>query len=209
MVLEGTQRALLHRLRLAQVQGRAPSLVGAVVRDGEKIWDQGIETDIRRQYRIGSLTKTFVAVLIMRLRDEGRLDLSDPLQKHLSGTKASSRTIAQLLSHTAGIASESPGPWWERTPGEIRPELADVLGEDPFRHPPGRRHHYSNPGFALLGAVVSELRGEPWGEALGKEILEPLGMTRTSLLPQEPFATGYAVHPFADVLMPEAVRTPV
>ena len=206
MVLEGTRRALLHRLRTAQVQGRTPSLVGAVVRDGEKVWEQGIETDIGRQYRIGSLTKTFVAVLIMRLRDEGRLDLADPLDKHLPGTEVGSRTIAQLLSHTSGLASETPSPWWERTPGEIRPQLPDILGDDPFRHPPGRRHHYSNPGFALLGAVIGQLRGEPWGEALRKEVLEPLGMTRTSLLPEEPYARGFAVHPFADVLMPEVVQ---
>lgn len=207
MVLEGTGRKLLYRLRMAQVEGRAPSLVGAVVRDGEKVWDQGIETDIGRQYRIGSLTKTFVAVLIMRLRDEGRLSLTDPLEKHLSGTEAGSRTIGQLLSHTSGLASETPSPWWERTPGEIRPGLDDILDpEDPFRHPAGRRFHYSNPGFALLGAVVGRLRGEPWGAALRKEILEPLGMARTSLLPQEPYATGFAVHPFADVLMPEVVQ---
>jgi CubicO group peptidase (beta-lactamase class C family) len=197
---------LVHRLSKAQVEGRAPSLVGAVVRAGEKVWDHSVETDIGRQYRIGSLTKTFVAVLVMRLRDEGRLDLDDPLDKHLPGTEAGSRTIAQLLSHTSGLASETPSPWWERTPGEIRPQLPDILGDDPFRHPPGRRHHYSNPGFALLGAVVGQLRGQPWGEVLRKEVLEPLGMARTSLLPQEPYATGYAVHPFADVLMPEAVH---
>ena len=206
MLLESTQRALRHKLTTAQVQGRAPSMVGAVIRDGRKVWDQGIETDTGRQYRIGSLTKTFVAVLIMRLRDKGKLDLADPLEKHLAGTHAGSRTIAQLLSHTSGLASETPGPWWERTPGEIRPELSDVLGDDPFRHPPGRRHHYSNPGFAMLGAVVSELRGQPWGEALRAEILEPLGMNRTSLLPQPPHAEGFAVHPFADVVMPEVVQ---
>lgn len=206
MVLEATRRALDHRLAAAQAQGRAPSMVGGLVRDGEKVWEQGIETDIGRQYRIGSLTKTFVAVMVMRLRDEGKLDLADPLDKHVPGTEAGNRTIAQLLSHTSGLASETPGPWWERTPGEIRPQLPDILGDDPFRHPAGRRYHYSNPGFALLGALVGELRGQPWGEVLRQEVLEPLGMTRTSLLPKEPYARGYAVHPFADVLMPEVVQ---
>jgi D-alanyl-D-alanine carboxypeptidase len=207
MVLEGTRRKLSYTLRVAQAEGRAPSMVGAAFRDGDKVWDDGIETDIERQYRIGSLTKTFVAALVMRLRDEGKLSLTDPLEKHLSGTEAGSRTIAQLLSHTSGLASEAPSPWWERTPGDIRPRLEDIVdARDPFRHPAGRRFHYSNPGFALLGAVVSQLRGEPWGEALRKEILEPLGMARTSLLPQEPYATGYAVHPFADLLMPEVVQ---
>ena len=85
-------------------------------------------------------------------------------------------TIAQLLSHTAGLASEADGPWWERTPGHLRPELASILGPEPGRHPAGRLFHYSNPGYALLGALVGELRGQAWHEVLRQEILEPLGM---------------------------------
>ena len=102
------------------------------------------EPDGDTQYRIGSLTKTFIALLVMRLRDEGRLDLAEPLGKHLDAGQAASATIAQLLSHTAGLASETPGPWWERSPGDLRPALADILG--PARHPAGRLFHYSNPG---------------------------------------------------------------
>jgi D-alanyl-D-alanine carboxypeptidase len=206
MLLPATQRALELKLTTAQVQGRAPSMVGGLVRGGDLVWTKAIEADIDSQYRIGSLTKTFVSVLVMRLRDEGRLDLADPLEKHLPGTLAGPATIAQLLSHTSGLASETPGPWWERTAGEIRPELKDILGVDPYKHPAGRRHHYSNPGFGLLGALVGELRGRPWGEVLQAEVLDPLGMRRTSLLPQAPHATGFAVHPFADVVMPEVVQ---
>lgn len=181
-------------------------MVGAVLRDGQPAWSHAIEAAIGTQYRIGSLTKTFVAVLVMRLRDEGLLDLSDPIEKHLPGTRIGSLTIAQLLSHTGGLASETPGPWWERTPGELRPTLAEVLGEGPGKHPAGRRFHYSNPGFTTLGVLVERLRGKPWGEALQREVLDPLGMTRTSLLPQSPHAQGFAVHPWADVLMPEVVQ---
>ncbi|GIH05775.1 serine hydrolase [Rhizocola hellebori] len=206
MLLATTDRLLLHRLAQAQSEGRAPAMAAAVVREGEVAWRHAIETTTDTQFRIGSLTKTFVAVLIMRLRDEGLLDLADLLDKHLPGTKAGAMSIAQLLSHTSGLASETPGPWWERTPGELRPELADILGEAPVKHPAGRRHHYSNPGFALLGAVVERLRGVPWGQALQREILDPLGMRRTSLLPQEPHARGFAVHPWADVLQPEVVQ---
>ena len=72
----------------------------------------GHEPDGDTQYRIGSLTKTFIAVLVTRLRDEGRLDLADPLGRHLDAGEAAGATIAQLLSHTAGLASETPGPWW-------------------------------------------------------------------------------------------------
>lgn len=206
MLLPETERALQHRLATAQREGRAPSIVGAVVRGGEQTWAHAIETTTDTQFRIGSLTKTFVAVLVMRLRDEGRLDLDDPLEKHLSDPPIRGVTIGQLLAHTAGLASETPGPWWERTPGDLRPELADIVGEDARRHPPSRRFHYSNPGFGLLGGVVEELRGRPWAEALESEVLEPLEMRRTSFPPQAPNAQGLAVHPWADAVMPEVVQ---
>ncbi|WP_186316151.1 serine hydrolase domain-containing protein [Catellatospora sichuanensis] len=210
-LLPATRRALLHRIATAQTEGRAPSLVGAVVRDGAPVWTHGRglvggqPPTADTQYRIGSLTKTFVAVLVMRLRDEGRLDLADPLGTHLPAAPPDTAglTVAQLLAHTAGLASETPAPWWERTDGGVRPELADILDADGIKHPAGRVFHYSNPGFALLGALVEELRGKPLEQVLAEEILGPLGMTRTSLLPQAPHAHGWAVHPWADVLLPE------
>ncbi|MFE0739615.1 serine hydrolase domain-containing protein, partial [Streptomyces sp. NPDC058855] len=99
-----------------------------------------------------------------------------------------------------------PAPWWERTPGSLRPDLADVLGEQPFLHPAGRRFHYSNPGYTLLGALVEKLRGAPWEEVLRGEVLEPLGLDRTTTRPQAPHAGGWAVHPWADALLPEPVE---
>ena len=162
---------------------------------------EGHEPDGDTQYRIGSLTKTFIAMLVMRLRDEGRLDLADPLGKYLDAGQAASATIAQLLSHTAGLASETPGPWWERSPGDLRPELTDILA--PSRHPAGRLFHYSNPGYGLLGALVGQVRGQDWTEVLRQEILDPLGMARTTTSPEPPHARGFAVHPWADVLQPE------
>ncbi|OHV33974.1 MULTISPECIES: serine hydrolase domain-containing protein [Pseudofrankia] len=211
-LLPSTRRALLHRLAVGQAEGRTPSLVGAVVRGGRLVWTDGRSMidghspDADVQYRIGSITKTFVAVQVMRLRDEGVLDLADPLDRHLPGTTAGSLTIAQLLGHTSGLASETPGPWWERTPGSLRPQLGDVLGQPAVRHPAGRRFHYSNPGFALLGALVSRLRGQPWGEALRQEVLAPLDLTRTAPSPQAPHAGGFAVHPWADVMLPEPLE---
>ncbi|MEV0908623.1 serine hydrolase domain-containing protein [Streptomyces hokutonensis] len=208
-LLPATRRALLHRIAVAQAEGRAPSLVATVVRDGRAVWHgartsvDGHGPDENVQYRIGSITKTFTAVLVLRLRDEGVLDLGDPLEKHLPGTGAGEATIAQLLAHTSGLAAESPAPWWERTPGSLRPELRDVLGEQPLLHPVGRRFHYSNPGYTLLGALVEELRGAPWEDVLRREVLEPLGLHRTSAQPQAPHAGGWAVHPWADALLPE------
>ncbi|MEU9588260.1 serine hydrolase domain-containing protein [Streptomyces sp. NPDC048219] len=208
-LLPTTRRALLHRIAVAQAEGRAPSLVAAVVRDGRTVWHgartsvDGHGPDENVQYRIGSITKTFTAVLVLRLRDEGVLDLGDRLEKHLPGTGAGDATIAGLLAHTGGLAAESPAPWWERTPGSLRPELADVLGEQPLLHPVGRRHHYSNPGYTLLGALVERLRGAPWEDVLRREVLQPLGLDRTTTRPQAPHAGGWAVHPWADVMLPE------
>lgn len=99
-LLPGTRRALLHRIAVAQTEGRAPSLTAAVVRGGKAVWTgartsvEGQVPDENVQYRIGSITKTFTAVLVLRLRDEGALDLSDPLEKHLPGTGAGEATIA-------------------------------------------------------------------------------------------------------------------
>lgn len=211
-LLPATRRALSHRIAVAQSEGRAPSVAAAVARGGAVVWEgsrtsvPGHGPDGNVQYRIGSISKTFTAVLVMRLRDEGLLDLADPLEKHVPGTGAGEVTIAQLLSHTGGLAAETPGEWWERTPGSTRPELADVLGGEPFRHVPGRRFHYSNPGYTLLGSVIEALRGKPWEEVLRAEVLEPLGLDRTSATPEAPHAGGWAVHPWADVMMPEPLE---
>lgn len=208
-LLPGTQRALLLRIATAQAEGRSPSLAAAVQRQGQVVWNgsrtcvDGHAPDADTQFRIGSLTKTFTAVLVLRLRDEGLLDLADPLEKHLPGTEAGDVTLHQLLGHSAGLGAESPAPWWERTPGSLRPGLADVLGEQSRMHPAGRRHHYSNPGYTLLGALVEAARGASWAEVLRNEILEPLGMHRTSPQAQAPHAGGWAVHPWADVMLPE------
>ncbi|MDT0427544.1 serine hydrolase domain-containing protein [Streptomyces salyersiae] len=208
-LLPATRRTLLHRIATAQAEGRTPSLVAAVQREGRIAWSgargcvRDHAPDDDTQYRIGSLTKTFTAVLVLRLRDEGLLGLDDPLEKHLPGTGVGEATVFQLLGHSAGLAAETPAPWWERTPGRIRPELSDVLGAHPLVHPAGHGHHYSNPGYTLLGALVEELRGDSWAEVLRREILEPLGMGRTTVEPQAPHADGWAVHPWADVMLLE------
>ncbi|MFJ9644437.1 serine hydrolase domain-containing protein [Streptomyces sp. NPDC101206] len=208
-LLPSTRRALGHRIAVAQNEGRAPSVVAAVARGGALVWEgsrgsaDGHGLDGNVQYRIGSITKTFTAVLVMRLRDEGLLALEDPLEKHLPGTGVGEVTVRQLLAHTGGLAAETPGAWWERSSASLRPELSDVLGEEPLLFEAGRRHHYSNPGYTLLGALVAAVRGKPWEEVLRTEVLEPLGLDRTTVQAQAPYADGWAVHPWADVLLPE------
>ncbi|MFB8279994.1 serine hydrolase domain-containing protein [Nocardia colli] len=213
MLLPSTERALLHRVAVEQAEYRVPSLIAAVVRDGQLVWSgargrvDGHQPTTDTQYRIGSITKSMVATLVLRLRDEGKLDLADPVAKHVPGAPLGDRTVAQLLSHTAGLRAESPGQWWERTEGGDWTALADSLdgdaGSQALLHRAGRRFHYSNVGFAALGELVARLRGHSWHEALHAEVLVPLGMTRTTVSPAAPHATGCAVHPWADVVLAE------
>lgn len=210
-LLPSTQRTLLARVARAQRDGRVPSLVAGVVRDGALVWHAGRGAlpdgadgpadahDV--QYRIGSISKTVCAVTVLRLRDEGLLDLDDPLDRHVPGTPLGDRTVGQLLSHLAGAGSESPGQWWERTPGGTLDELG--LGDADRVLPAARRFHYSNLGFGLLGEVVARLRGRAWTDVARDEVLLPLGMTRTSTRPQQPAAAGRAVHPWADLVLAE------
>ncbi|PXX57835.1 CubicO group peptidase (beta-lactamase class C family) [Nocardia tenerifensis] len=209
-LLPTTARALTRRLAVEQAEYRVPSLVAAVVRDGELAWwdargrvDSAARPDTDTQYRIGSITKTMVGTVVLRLRDEGKLDLSDPLERHIPGTPLGDRTIAQLLAHTAGVRAESTGDWWERTPGGHWNELAASLDGEAVLHRAGRRHHYSNVGYAALGELVARLRGQSWFDAVRAEVLAPLGMDRTTPSAVAPHATGWAVHPWADVVLPE------
>jgi CubicO group peptidase (beta-lactamase class C family) len=204
-VLPSTARVLLARTARAQREGRAPSLVAGVVRGGGLAWSAGrgdvAEPHVDVQYRLGSISKTVTAVAAMRLRDEGRLGLDDPLDRHLPGTPFGDRTIGQLLSHLAGASAESPGGWWERTPGGSLAELG--LGGQDVVLGAARRFHYSNLGFGLLGELVARLRGASWEDVVTAEVLAPLGMTRTTPRPVAPAAEGTAVHPWADVVLPE------
>src|SRR4029453_15567365 len=95
----------------------------------------------------------------------------------------------------------SPGGWWERVPGASLAALE--LGPDDVVLGAARRFHYSNLGFGLLGELVARLRGTSWDDAVNTEVLSPLGMTRTSPPPVPPAAEGSAVHPWADVVLPE------
>jgi CubicO group peptidase (beta-lactamase class C family) len=207
--LPTTELVLLRRLAHEQLANRVPSIVAAVVRKGEIAWSgargfvEGQKPGNDTQYRLGSITKSIVAANVLRLRDEGKLALNDPLDKHVPGTAFGSLTIAQLLSHTGGLTSESPGSWWERSVGDDWAALDASLATGAIKNRPGSRFHYSNVDYGVLGEVIARQRGISWFDAVRKEVLAPLGMSRTTDHPLAPHATGFAVHPFADVLLPE------
>ena len=127
--------------RLGRIQRDARAAVGpsaGIVRDGRLVWGHAVGTldgrvgvsraDLDTQYRMGSITKPFVAVAVMRLRDAGLLDLEDRFEEHVPGSQVGRATIAHLLSHAAGIQAETNGPWWERTPGAPWDEPGRVTG---------------------------------------------------------------------------------
>lgn len=212
-VERSTARHLLLALAREQVKARAPSVVAGVVRGDELVWSGvrgsavretgSVEPTVDTQYRIGSITKVMTAVLVMQLRDEGALQLSDRLASHLPGVPFGERTLRQLLSHSSGMPAEPPGPWWERSPGVPFDALIADLDDtkDPLK--PNQEFHYSNVGYALLGEVVARARQLPWATALERHLLEPLGMRRTTYTAVPPAAQGLSVDAFSGLLTPE------
>ncbi|MDQ4007637.1 MAG: beta-lactamase family protein [Actinomycetota bacterium] len=212
-VLPSTDVHLTAALARAQVDGRLPSVVAAVLRDGAVAWSAGRGRCVRAdgddrpdadtQYRIGSITKTFVAAQVMQLRDEGLLDLGDAVGKHVPEGPYADRTLRSLLAHTSGMQAEPAGAWWERAPGRSYDELVKDNLESGAALPAGQEFHYSNLGFAVLGEVVARLRRCAWEQALGRSVLEPLGLHRTTYAAEPPAADGFAVDALAGTLTPE------
>lgn len=191
----------------AQATGRTPSLVVGVVRDGQLVHlaTAGVtpEPGPDLQYRIGSISKTMTAVLLMQLRDEGLLGLDDPLERHLPGSPVGSPTLRQLLGHAGGIQREPEGDWWERHEGGDLTALLAELTAEKLTYPPHRVYHYSNLAYGLLGAVAEQLTGQSWWKLIQDRLLTPLGMDRTTYQATEPYARGYVVHPWLETLHEE------
>ena len=104
-------------LDVAQAEGRLTSVVAAVFDRYGAVWagGAGMVPGLDGQYRIGSITKTLTAVLVMQARDDGLLDLSDDLGDHLGDVGYADVTLRDVLAHSSGMQSEPRGPWWERT----------------------------------------------------------------------------------------------
>lgn len=228
-VLPSTRRRLDLLAARAQSVGRLPSLSDAVLRDGEVLWSRRLgalaygpdgrpagSPTARTPYRIGSITKSFTAVLLLQLRDEGALSLTDPLADHLPDAPAAVRDafarvrLGDVAAHRGGLAREPDGDWWERSAGPATADFLAARTAGDLLVQTGRPaelpgHHYSNLGYGLLGAVVETHRGRPWRDVLTERVLTPLGMTATACEPVIPSEapSGYSVHPWCDELHPE------
>jgi CubicO group peptidase (beta-lactamase class C family) len=189
-----------------QREKRMPSLAAAVLRDGELVWEtavgvadveSGLEATPGTQYRVGSITKTFTAAAIMQLRDAGKLDLEDTLDRHVDGA-AHRPTIRRLLSHVSGLQRETQDDSWLTLHFAPPDELLETLEQAEMILPSGARFHYSNLAYALLGIVVERVSGLPYMEYVRTRLFEPVGLTRMSFEPEPPAATGYLAQPYAD-----------
>jgi len=148
------------------------------------------------QYRIGSITKTFTATAVMQLRDAGLLDLDDRLDEHVGGVRVGSPTIRRLLAHLSGFQRE-PGEMWVSGEAPTIEELLAAMDTYELVLPAARAHHYSNLAYALLGELVARRSGKPYAQYVDDRILQPLGLARTTWVPQEPYAQGYLVDEYA------------
>jgi CubicO group peptidase (beta-lactamase class C family) len=210
------------KARVAEITNRWPAvgLAVGVVRDGSMeffhghgVADIGSNTPITQEtvFRIASITKTFTAIAVMQLWEQGLVDLDAPANAYLRAyrlipAKDSSRpaTVRHLLTHTAGIPqmvhpSRMLGSGWfgESFPlGQVVPTLAAYyIGGLRLAVEPGTTFTYTDHGFATLGQIVEDVSGQPLEQYFREEIFEPLGMADTDLLRSElvksRLATGY------------------
>jgi CubicO group peptidase (beta-lactamase class C family) len=192
-------------VRAAQAEWRIPSVSAAVFRDKEVVWADALgladveaarAATVDTQYRIGSITKTFTAVAVLKLRDAGALALDDPLDRHVPGVPHGSVTLRRLLAHRSGLQREPVGEIWETLEPPDRERFLAELGDAEQVLPAGAAWHYSNLGFALLGEVVARVAGMPYDRYLEERVLGPLGLGRTTWEAVPPAARGYFVRPY-------------
>lgn len=198
-------------MRQTQARERIPALAVAIHRADRPLWTFQVGTSGNAaaplgpdtRFRMGSITKTFTAVLVLQCRDDGLLDLDDAVRTHLPVPAHGQLTIRRLLSHTSGLQREPYGDVWDalRMP-DVDALLADLSRAEQVL-PTARRYHYSNLGLSLLGHLVGRLRGGTWAEVLTERILEPLALHEVSIDGGPSAAVGYLVDAYSDHVQPE------
>jgi len=198
----------------AQAEGRLPSVSAAVFRGGETVWDDavgladvegGVEATTASQYAIASITKTFTAASVLQLRDAGKLDLEDPLSRHIPEAAHGTPTLRRMLSHASGLQREPPGEVWETLRFPDEKELLETFEEAEQVLPPSTAWHYSNLAYALLGHVVARVSGVPFQDYVRERLLSPVGLEHTVWGPGENAAQPYYVEPYSDAVQREPV----
>jgi CubicO group peptidase (beta-lactamase class C family) len=192
-------------------QAKVPGIAYGIVIDGRLahigvVGVRDVKTnapvDTATVFRIASMTKSFTAVAILQLRDEGGLSLDDPAERYvpeLRGLRYPSGdspklTIRHLLSHSAGFPEDNP--WGDQQLADTDDELSRMMKSGiPFSTSPGTSYEYSNYGFAILGRIVANVSKMPYARYVNERILQPLGMVNTTLevrhVPAARLAHGY------------------
>jgi CubicO group peptidase (beta-lactamase class C family) len=182
-----------------------PGLSLVVVKNGQIVKAAGYGfADIDRKipatpdtvYKIGSISKQFIAAGILLLMQDGRLALDDPIGKYLDGTPEAWKriTIRHLLTHTSGLIRESPG----FSPFKVQndADLLEAAYSKPLLFAPGTKWTYSNIGYVALAEIIARASGRPWSEFIHERIFKPANMTMTfptNVKPSgAPLALGYA-----------------
>lgn len=147
------------------------------------------------RFRIGSLTKQFVAVLILKLEEEGKLSTADPISKYIPDyPRGNEITIEHLVKHTSGIPNFiffSVYLSFMSQP-HTRQQMIARFRDLPLEFQPGTQYNYSNSGYYLLGVIVEKVTGKSFAEALREKIVEPLRLANTGFWPEpNPSAQGY------------------
>ncbi len=164
--------------------------------------DNPVKVNDHSLFKIASMTKSFTAMAIMKLQEEGLLDIHAPAQTYLpelSNIEYPSRdtspiTLYHLLTMTAGFPEDNP--WGDRQLEDTNKEFMDFLSQGiSMSNVPGEGYEYSNLGYAMLGNIISRVSGKPYQEYITENILHPLGMMETFWeyegLPDEQLALGY------------------
>jgi CubicO group peptidase (beta-lactamase class C family) len=169
-----------------------PGCVIAVAHRGRIVLEQafgsadavnGVRLTPRHRFRVASHSKSFTAAGIMRLRERNRLHLDDQVGQYVPDLHpaVAQATIAQLLSHSAGIIRDGhdTGQWVLRRPFADAAKIRTDLADGPVIEP-NTRLKYSNHGYGLLGFVIEAIAGESYASYITREIIEPLGLRETA-----------------------------
>lgn len=192
--------------------------ISAAVATGDSVLWTGVagKTDLQTGapvrpemlFGIGSITKTFVAVVILQLTEEGRLDLNATAASLLGAAvdgipNAEKATLAQLLNHTGGVRSWEDDPAWihEGRGDRLEPaRIWDKTATLPYINgqaalaPPGEKFSYANTNFTLLGMVIEKVTGNQAVDEIHRRILTPLGLKDIHLEGFEPIPPGQLAH---------------
>ena len=150
----------------------------------------GVEATTDSIFQIGSITKVMTASLVMRLVDQGKVDLDLPVKHYLrdfqlADAKAAAKiTVRQLLNHTNGIAGDY-FPDDEGHSGNLIARFVDRCSLLPVIHPIGKMHSYSNSAFGIAGRLIEVVSGKSWCQAMNEDLFQPLGMTQAIADPKD------------------------